>query len=130
MGGCVRTITAITENTPRGTKLAVVKIYFGKVIYKHMLPNAMIPIVNSLGGQLAMIVSGTVVIESVFTFPGIGLYMLSGINARDYPVIRSCVLILALFSAIITLLVDITYGYLDPRIKAQFENYAAKKGGH
>lgn len=100
-----------------------------KVIYKHMLPNAMIPIVNSLGGQLAMIVSGTVVIESVFTFPGIGLYMLSGINARDYPVIRSCVLILALFSAIITLLVDITYGYLDPRIKAQFENYAAKKGG-
>lgn len=99
-----------------------------KVIYKHMLPNALIPVINGLGMQLAMVVGGTVVIESVFTFPGIGLYMLDGITARDYPVIRSCVLILAVFAAVITLVVDIVYAYLDPRIKAQYVNYAAKKG--
>ena len=99
------------------------------VIYKHMLPNALIPVINGIGMQLAMVIGGTVVIESVFTFPGIGLYMLTGIQNRDYPVIRSCVLVLAVFAAVITLAVDIVYAYLDPRIKAQYVNYAAKKGG-
>ena len=100
-----------------------------KVIYKHMLPNALIPVVSDLGMQLAMVVSGSVVIESVFSFPGIGTYLLTGIQARDYPVIRGCVLILAIFSAAVILLVDLLYAYLDPRIKAQYINYAAKKGG-
>lgn len=100
-----------------------------KVIYKHMLPNALIPVINGLGMQLAMVIGGTVVIESVFSFPGIGTYMLTGIQSRDYPVIRSCVLILAVFAAMITLGVDLVYAYLDPRIKAQYVNYAAKKGG-
>lgn len=100
-----------------------------KVIYKHMLPNALIPVVSDLGMQLAMVISGSVVIESVFSFPGIGTYLLTGIQARDYPVIRGCVLLLAIFSAAVILLVDLIYAYLDPRIKAQYVNYAAKKGG-
>ena len=100
-----------------------------KVIYKHMLPNALIPVVSGLGMQLAAVIGGTVVIESVFSFPGIGTYLLTGIQGRDYPVIRSCVLILAIFAAVITLGVDLVYAYLDPRIKAQYVNYAAKKGG-
>ena len=100
-----------------------------KVIYKHMLPNALIPVVSDLGMQLSFIVAGSVVIESVFSFPGIGTYMLNGINGRDYPVIRGCVLLLAIFSAVVILLVDLVYAYLDPRIKAQYVNYAAKKGG-
>lgn len=102
------------------------------VIYKHMLPNAMIPIISGLGMQLAMTVGGTVVIESVFSFPGIGMYLLDGVNGRDYPVIRGSVLVLALFAAVITLLTDLVYAFLDPRIKAQYVNYAAKskkKGG-
>ncbi len=103
------------------------------VIYKHMLPNALVPVINALGMQLSMIVGGTVVIESVFSFPGIGQYMLTGVNSRDYPVVRGSVLILALFSAVVNLLVDLVYAYLDPRIKAQYVNYAAgskkKKGG-
>ncbi|MCD8104429.1 MAG: ABC transporter permease [Lachnospiraceae bacterium] len=99
------------------------------VIYKHMLPNALIPVVNALGMQLSMVVGGTVVIETVFSFPGIGQYLLTGVNSRDYPVVRGSVMILALFSAVITLLVDLVYAYLDPRIKAQYVNYAAKKGG-
>lgn len=99
------------------------------VIYKHMLPNALIPVVNALGMQLAMVVGGTVVIEQVFSFPGIGQYLLTGVSSRDYPVIRGSVLILAMFSAVITLLVDLFYAYLDPRIKAQYVNYGAKKKG-
>ncbi len=101
-----------------------------KVIYKHMLPNALIPVINGLGMQLGMCVGGTVVIENIFSFPGIGNYMLTGINGLDYPVVRGCVLILAAVSAIMTLVVDLVYGFLDPRIKAQYVNYAAKKGGH
>lgn len=100
-----------------------------KVIYKHMLPNALIPVINGLGMQLGMCVGGTVVIESVFSFSGVGEYMLTGINGMDYPVVRGCVLILAAVSAVMTLVVDLVYGFLDPRIKAQYVNYAAKKGG-
>ena len=79
--------------------------------------------------HLSMVVGGSVVIESVFAFPGIGTYMLNGINGRDYPVVRGCVLILATFSAVVMLLIDLVYAFLDPRIKAQYVNYAAKKGG-
>ncbi len=103
------------------------------VIYKHMLPNALVPVINALGMQLATMIGGTVVIESVFSFPGIGMYLLDGVNARDYPVIRGSVLVLALFSAVVTLLVDLVYAFIDPRIKAQYVSYAGgskkKKGG-
>ncbi len=98
-----------------------------KVVYKHMLPNAMIPIINLLGGTFAMAIGGTVVIESVFQFPGIGYYMLQGITQRDYPVVRSCILILAIFSTVAMLLVDLIYAYLDPRIKAQYVSMSSGK---
>lgn len=96
------------------------------VIYKHMLPNALIPILAMMGGAFGQVISGTVIVETVFTFPGVGMYMLNGINARDYPVIRSCVLILAAFSAVVVLLVDLAYGMVDPRIKAQYVSFSKK----
>ena len=96
------------------------------VIYKHMLPNALIPILAMMGGAFGGVISGTVIVETVFTFPGVGMYMLNGINARDYPVIRSCVLILAAFSAVVVLLVDLAYGMVDPRIKAQYVSFSKK----
>lgn len=96
------------------------------VIYKHMLPNALIPILSMLGGAFGHVISGTVIIETVFTFPGVGMYMLSGTSARDYPVVRGCVLILAAFSAFVVLLVDLAYGMVDPRIKAQYVSYSKK----
>ena len=99
----------------------------GKVIYKHMLPNAMIPIINLLGGSFAMSIAGTVVIETVFQFPGIGNYMMNGINSRDYPVVRGCILVLAVFSTVTMLLVDLVYAFIDPRIKAQYTATSAKK---
>lgn len=103
-----------------------------KVIWKHMMPNALTPIINMLGQSFGAMVGGTVVIENIFAFPGIGQYMLTGINGRDYPVVRSCVLILALFAAVVVLLTDLVYAFLDPRIKAQYVAIGAgkkRKGG-
>ena len=99
-----------------------------KVIYKHMLPNAMLPIVGGLGARFGRAIGGTVVIETVFTFPGVGAYMTTGITGRDYPVVRGCVLVLALFAALANLLVDISYAYLDPRIKANYAKLGKRRG--
>lgn len=118
----LETIRADFVTTARAKGLAS-----GKVTYKHMLPNALIPILSQLGGQFGMIISGMVIIEMVFSFPGIGMYMLDGINKLDFPVVRGCVLILATFSATAVLLVDLAYGLIDPRIKAQYVSYG--KGG-
>ena len=64
---------------------------------------------------------GTIVIETVFGIPGIGNYMLTAVNNRDYPIVQGCVVFLALAFSIVVLLVDIIYAYVDPRIKAQYE---------
>ena len=98
-----------------------------KVVFNHMLPNALMPIITSIGNGFARIVAGSAVIESVFSVPGIGLYLLTAINARDYPVVRSCVLFFAVFTAVAMLLVDLVYAFVDPRIKAQYSS--ARKGG-
>ena len=90
------------------------------VIWKHMFPNALMPIITMVVGGLGRIVGGTAVIETIFTIPGCGLYLLNGINNRDFPVIRGATIILALFSALSVLLMDIVYAYVDPRIKAQY----------
>ena len=90
------------------------------VVYNHMLPNALMPVVTSLGGGLSRIVAGVTVIEAVFSIPGVGLYLLTGVNAHDYPVIRSCVLFLAAFACLVMLLVDLAYAWIDPRIKVKF----------
>ncbi|MGM9521169.1 MAG: ABC transporter permease [Oscillospiraceae bacterium] len=94
------------------------------VIYKHALPNALIPVITTIGGSFAGALGGTVIIESIFSIPGIGSYMTSAINSRDYPVVRGSVVILAISFSIIMLLVDLIYAAVDPRIKAQ---YAGKR---
>ena len=100
-----------------------------KVICKHMLPNAMIPVIALLGSAFARCIAGTVVIETVFNFPGVGTYLMTGISNRDYPIVRGCVLVLAIFAALSNLVVDLIYAYIDPRIKAQYIATSAKKGG-
>lgn len=90
------------------------------VIYKHALRNALIPVITVIGMQLSMVIAGSVVIESIFSIPGIGMLMLSAINNRDYPLIQGTVLVLSLFICMINLLVDLAYAAADPRIKAQY----------
>lgn len=91
-----------------------------KVTLKHMLPNALLPVITSMGNGLGNAIAGTVIIETIFSIPGIGTYLLKGINMRDYAIVEGSVVILAFFNAIIQMLVDLVYALIDPRIKAQY----------
>ncbi len=91
-----------------------------EVLYKHGLPNALIPIITAAGSKLAHLFGGSTVIETVFSIPGIGSYMIGAINTRDYPVIQGSVIFLAFIFAAMMLLVDIMYAFVDPRIKARY----------
>jgi peptide/nickel transport system permease protein len=89
------------------------------VILKHALNNALIPIVTVAGLQMGILLGGTVVVEEVFTLPGIGRLVLWSIYQRDYPLTQSTILFIALLFMTINLAVDVLYGYLDPRIRYQ-----------
>lgn len=90
------------------------------ILFKHALPNALIPIITIVGNGMGMMLGGAVVIENVFAIPGIGSYMMSAISSRDYPVVMGGVLILGIIFSLIMLLVDIVYAFVDPRIKARY----------
>ena len=92
-----------------------------EILYKHALPNALIPIITVVGNGMGMMLGGTVVIESVFSIPGIGMYTTQAINNRDYPIVMGGVLFLGAVFSLIMLLVDVIYAFVDPRIKAQYE---------
>jgi dipeptide transport system permease protein len=87
------------------------------VLSNHALRNALIPLVTVIGLQFGYILGGAVVIETVFTWPGVGLFTIQAITNRDYPVVQAAVLILSSAVVIINLLVDLLYGLLDPRIR-------------
>jgi len=87
------------------------------VVYGHALRNAMLPVITILGVQFASLLGGTVIIESVFSWPGVGGMMLDGIANRDYAVVQGGLLLLVLLFIIINLLVDLTYALVDPRIR-------------
>jgi peptide/nickel transport system permease protein len=89
----------------------------GKVIYGHALRNAMLPVITILGVQFASLLGGTIIIESVFSWPGIGGLMLDGISNRDYAVVQGGLLLLVLLFILVNLLVDLTYALIDPRIR-------------
>ncbi len=91
-----------------------------EVIYKHALPNALLPILTSAGSRLAHIFGGSTIIETVFSIPGIGTYMINAVNNRDYPIVRASVLVLAILFSLVMLLVDLAYAFVDPRIKARY----------
>ncbi|MCI9149244.1 MAG: ABC transporter permease [Lachnospiraceae bacterium] len=92
-----------------------------KVIYRHALTNALIPVVTSAAGAFGSLLGGALVIETVFAIPGLGTYMVSAINNRDYPAIQGSVFFVALTFSLVMLLVDLIYAFIDPRIKAQYQ---------
>ncbi len=100
----------------------------GTVIRRHALKNSLIPVLTVIGMQMSMVMGGSVIIETIFSIPGLGAYMMAGINARDYPVINGCVLVLSLSICVMNLLVDIAYAYVDPRIRSQYETRKKKAG--
>ncbi len=87
------------------------------VVYGHALRNAMLPVITILGVQFASLLGGTVIIESVFSWPGVGGLMLDGIANRDYGVVQGGLLLLVILFIVINLLVDLTYAVIDPRIR-------------
>ncbi|MFN8556806.1 MAG: ABC transporter permease [Dehalococcoidia bacterium] len=89
------------------------------VILRHALSNALLPVVTILGLLAAGLISGAVVIESIFQLRGLGLYVFDAIGKRDYPVIQSTTFVLSAVIMLINLVVDVSYGVLDPRVKAK-----------
>ncbi len=89
------------------------------VIRKHALKNAMIPILTTAGTIFALLMGGAILTETVFSWPGIGKYVVQAVYARDYPVVQGSVLFIAFLIAVTNLTVDILYAYLDPRIHYQ-----------
>ena len=85
-------------------------------IFKHALRNALIPIITLVGMQIGGLLGGAVVIEQIFSLPGLGQMTLTGINNRDYPVVQGCVLFIAVIYVLVNLVVDVLYAYVDPRI--------------
>jgi peptide/nickel transport system permease protein len=87
------------------------------VVYKHALKNALIPVVTIVGGQLGVLLAGTVVVETIFALPGMGRLTVEAILFRDYPVVQTNVMLVAATLVTLNLAVDMTYAYLDPRIR-------------
>ena len=99
-----------------------------KVVYGHALPNALIPIITVCGNQFGRLIGGVVVVERVFSVRGLSVYMLDGINLRDYPVVQGSLIVITLMFCVIMLIADLIYTFVDPRIKAQYMR-KIKKGG-
>ena len=96
------------------------------VVIRHALRNAMIPIVTVIGLQLGVLLAGSIVTEVIFSIAGVGKYLVDSMNARDYAAVQGCVLLIAFVSAILNLIVDIIYTFIDPRMKTMYES---SKGG-
>ena len=87
------------------------------ILWKHVLPNAMLPIVTLLGLSLGSLLGGTAVVEIIHNWPGMGSMAIKAISCRDYPMVQAYVLMIAIMYMVINIIVDISYTYLDPRIK-------------
>jgi peptide/nickel transport system permease protein len=88
-----------------------------RIKWRHVLPNALIPVVTITGIQFGYLLGGTVVVEEVFSLPGLGRLVLTGINQREYALVQSVVLVIAAGFVVVNLLVDLLYARIDPRVK-------------
>lgn len=88
----------------------------GRVINKHALRNALIPVTTIVGLQFGFLLSGAVIVETIFTFPGLGWLLIQSIDARDYPVIQGLMLVFSVQFVVINLIVDLLYALIDPRV--------------
>jgi len=89
----------------------------GALLFGHALKNALVPIVTIIGLQLGYLLGGVVIVETVFNLPGVGRFVIDAISARDYPIVQASVLMITFIVLMVSLLVDLLYAYIDPRIK-------------
>jgi ABC-type dipeptide/oligopeptide/nickel transport system permease component len=88
-----------------------------RAVLTHALRNSLIPIVTVLGLQFGGVLTGAVITETIFAWPGVGRLLIQSISARDYPAVQGCILLIAVTYVSVNLLVDLAYGFLDPRIR-------------
>lgn len=98
-----------------------------QVITRHALKNAMLPIITQMGISFGRMLGGAMIIETIFSLPGMGSYIISAVNNRDYPVVQGGTIILAIAFSIAMLLIDLLYAAVDPRIKAQYASSKKRK---
>jgi ABC-type dipeptide/oligopeptide/nickel transport system permease component len=119
---------ALTTRMMRSSMLEVVRMDFitqlrsrglpeREVIFKHALKNAILPVITVIGLDIGWFVGGAVVVETVFSWPGIGLLITKAIMNNDFPVVQGCILVMALFVIFGNLMADILYAYVDPRVR-------------
>ncbi len=126
-------MAAITTRLTRSSMLNVLKQDYivaarskglseGKIISSHALKNSLIPVITIVGLQIGHLLEGTVIVESIFAWPGLGKLLVDSIFARDFSMIQGCVFLFAILFVLVNLLVDISYVYLDPRIRYEKES--------
>ena len=89
------------------------------MLFRHAFRNALIPVITIVGLQFGSLLAGTIVTESIFSWPGIGRLAVQSISARDYPLLQGCILVIALSYVIVNLLTDVVYAMVDPRVRLQ-----------
>jgi len=121
-------LAAATARIVRSTLLEVLGLDFVRtarakglaertVVLRHALRTALIPVVTVVGLQFGQLLGGAVIVEQVFSLPGVGRFALEGINLRDYPVVQGAVLLIALSFVVVNLVVDVLYALIDPRVR-------------
>jgi peptide/nickel transport system permease protein len=88
-----------------------------RVIYRHALWNALIPVVTVAGIQVGYLLGGAIIIEQIFALPGVGTLVLNAVTQRDYPLLQAAMLFIAFAFPIVNLVIDVLYSYLDPRVR-------------
>ena len=91
------------------------------IVRRHALKNAFIPILTIIGNQLPVVIGGSAILEQIFGLPGMGRYLISALNTRDYPIISAVTLVMAGFILLVNVIVDILYVYLDPRLRHELQ---------
>jgi ABC-type dipeptide/oligopeptide/nickel transport system permease component len=89
----------------------------GAVLFRHAFRNALIPIITILGLQFGTLLAGTIITETIFSWPGIGRLTVQAISSRDYPLLQGCILVIALSYVLVNLLTDVFYALIDPRVR-------------
>lgn len=89
------------------------------VIFKHALRNSLVSVITLIGLQVGYLLGGTVVLESIFALPGLGSLIFESVLARDYPIVQATVLVFGAMFLLVNLIVDVMYGWIDPRIRTK-----------
>jgi peptide/nickel transport system permease protein len=108
--------------------LAAKGVPFGRILIRHCLKNTLIPVITVAGIQIGSMVIGATLVENVFALGGVGALLIEGIQASDYPVVQSIIMLLVALFLLLNLLVDIVYVLIDPRIRSAFGAAAARGG--